>query len=342
MGGDTRHFATLAADLSASDAFRVKVINTSRGLQHSNPLRNALVALRVLLRVALALPKVDVLSYHASDRGMLLFGPLLHLLARLAGKPILLRLFGGSFGDYFGSRGALGRLIIRKGVLSADVVLLQTRRLIGQLEQHGTARLVWFSTYVRSVSPPPAQDKVEPEGERICRRFVYLGHLWRTKGLETLLESAPQLPQHCHIDIFGPPDEYSGELINARGAGRVRYGGFLTHEQVDRKLWEYDCLVLPTFHPGEGYPGVIAEAFAHALPVITTRWMAIPEMVDESCGMLVEPGDTPAFVAAIARLHADPAQWRRLKLGAQQRAGDFDHAQWATRFEELCAALVRL
>ena len=43
------------------------------------------------------------------------------------------------------------------------------------------------------------------------------------------------------------------------------------------RLWEYDCLVLPTFHPGEGYPGVIAEAFVHEIPVITTIGWRYPK-----------------------------------------------------------------
>ena len=45
------------------------------------------------------LREVDVVSYHASDRGMFLFGPVVVALSRFAGKPSILRLFGGSFGD---------------------------------------------------------------------------------------------------------------------------------------------------------------------------------------------------------------------------------------------------
>ena len=105
-------------------------------------------------------------------------------------------------------------------------------------------------------------------------------------------------------------------------------------------MWNYDCLVLPTFHPGEGYPGVIAEAFAHGLPVISTRWLAIPEIVDESCGVLIEPGDTAGFVAAVTGLHQDSARWSRMKLAARERAAQFDHEVWARKFESLCAGLV--
>jgi glycosyltransferase involved in cell wall biosynthesis len=338
MGGDTRHFSTLVADLRADRRFQVTVINTSRGREHSRVLRNAVVAVGIVLRVVIRLHRVDLVSYHSSDRGMLLFGPFVVMLAAIARKPVVLRLFGGSFGDFYDSRSWLGRLVIRRFILCADVVLLQTRRLVGQLGPHASGQVVWFSTYIaRTCAPPP---EALPAPDQPCRRFVFLGHLWRSKGIETLLEAAPHVAQGCSIDLYGSLDEYSKDDIDSRGLGRVRYRGFLTHEEVDVALWSYDCLVLPTWHSGEGYPGVIAEAFAHALPVITTRWMAIPEIVDESCGILIAPHDTSAFVSAINALHDDPAYWGALKRGAALRAQQFDHAFWSARFKEVCESLL--
>jgi glycosyltransferase involved in cell wall biosynthesis len=170
---------------------------------------------------------------------------------------------------------------------------------------------------------------------------VFLGHLWKSKGIETLLHAATRMPPGCSIDVYGPADEYEPGVIDRRGAGRVRYRGVLTHEEVDARLWDYDCLVLPTVHPNEGYPGVIAEAFAHGIPVIATRWLAIPEVVDDSCGLLVEPRDPDAFVRAVERLHADPGLWRRLCAGARAKAAGFDHARWSRVFEDVCRGLAQ-
>lgn len=341
MGGNTRHFATLVEDLDGHDGFRVKVIDTSRGEEHSRPLRNFLVAFRTLLTVAANLGSADVVSYHASNRGMLMFGPLIVGLCKLARKRTVLRMFGGSFGDLYLSRNRIGRAFIRRCLLSADVVLLQTRRSVEQLRRHAVGRVEWFSTYVKTGarSLAAAENPDASEG-MACTRFVFLGHLWRTKGLETMLEAAPHLPSGCFIDVYGPLDEYTTEEIRKRGMGCVRYRGFLSHTEVDAKLWEYDCLVLATFHSSEGYPGVIAEAFAHGLPVITTRWLAIPEIVDEECGILIEPEDTRGLIAAITALHEDRARWLKLKEAARARAGQFDHALWARKFEEICERLV--
>ena len=338
MGGTTRHFQTLVEDLEAHEEFSLRVIDTSRGDLHARRSRNLFVGLRTLWAVLIHVWRADVVSYHASNRGLWRAGPAILALCRLAGKPVVLRAFGGGFGDHYLAQGRMKRALIRRLILSADAVLLQTRRAIAQLERHATGELVWFSTYIKAPARTAMAGAAVPDTAR-CTRFVFLGHLWRTKGIETMLEAAASLPGDCSIDIYGPTDEYTPADIDTRGQGRVRYRGILTHEEVDARLWEYDSLVLPTFHSNEGYPGVIAEAFAHGLPVIATRWLAIPEIVDETCGLLIEPQDTAAFVRAVTALHEDPALWRRLKAGAQSRAPMFDHARWSRRFEEICERL---
>jgi glycosyltransferase involved in cell wall biosynthesis len=339
MGGDTRHFSTLAMDLRANPRYSVSIINTSRGREHSRWLVNVGKAVSILLRTAMQLRNVDLVSYHSSDRGMFLFGPCVVMLARLARRPVILRFFGGSFGDFYLGRGRIGQALIRRWLLSADAVLLQTRRMMQQLGGVATGRLVWFSTYITAVIARPAHAESAGVAGQCCR-FVFLGHLWRAKGIETLLEASLDLPPGCSIDLYGSADEYSAQDIEMRGHGRVQYRGFLTHEEVSLRLWDYDCLVLPTWHSGEGYPGVIAEAFAHAIPVITTRWLAIPEIVDDSCGVLIAPRDTKGFLAAVTSLNHDRDRWQSMKQAAALRARDFDHALWASRFEKVCEDLV--
>ena len=342
MGGDTRHFATLVSDLTAHPGFAVRIINTSRGSDYTNWFSNIAVLCATLARIALHLKDSDAVSYHASDRGMFLFGPIIVALCKIAGKPSILRVFGGSFGDAYRRQTATRRAVTRRTLLSCDVMLLQTKRAVSEIRGDARANVLWFSTYVATARPGGA-DKPAPSvtGEVRCSRFVFLGHLRRVKGLETLLEAAASLPNGCTIDVYGPAGDYSGEEVNERGLGKVRYCGFLSHDEVSEKLWEYDCLVLPTFHPGEGYPGVIAEAFAHELPVITTNWLAIPEIVDESCGILIEPRDTGAFIAAVTSMHDDAQRWRRMKEGARLKSRQFDHTVWAREFEAICESLVK-
>jgi len=204
MGGDTRHFAQLAADLAAHADFAVRVVNTSRGAGHSNHWHNLVTGLRTLWTLLVNLHRHDLVSFHASDRGMVAFGPWIVTLCKLARRPVVLRLFGGSFGDFYAARGRPMRAWLRRSLLRADAVLLQTRRMMDQLAGQGSSTLVWFSTYIKSVARPaehPARDAAA------CSRFVFLGHLWRTKGMETLLDAADRLPPGVTLDVYGPLDE---------------------------------------------------------------------------------------------------------------------------------------
>src|ERR1022692_1904326 len=158
MGGDTRHFATLVADLTAHEAFDVSVINTSRGSEHSNWLLNIFVSLRTIVRIALRLKDADVASYHASDRGMLLFGPVVVAFCKMARKPSIFRVFGGSFGDVYRQQSAISKAITRRTVLSCDLMLLQTKRAVREIQACARARVIWFSTYVESPARPLSGD----------------------------------------------------------------------------------------------------------------------------------------------------------------------------------------
>jgi glycosyltransferase involved in cell wall biosynthesis len=337
IGGDTRMFSFLRDDLQREAGLAVQVLSTTRGRQDSNILINLGVSLRVLAGVVRHLAHADVISFHASDRGMITFGPLIYLLARLVRKPLIVRLFGGSFDDCYQERGTVGRWLLRRTVLSADSCLFQTKHLVEFFQQISPGHATWFSNYTR-LEQVALKKPLGTFQRADCRRFIFLGHVKEAKGIETILDCADQLPEAVSIDIFGPLYGYTAEQIDSRGHGRIHYRGVLTHEQVDEILWRYDALLLPTFYQGEGYPGVIVEALSHEMPVITTRWRSIPEIVNESCGILIEPHNSPQLAQAITRLHCEPKLYRFLCEGAQQQAQHFSDTYWTQKFIQICYA----
>jgi glycosyltransferase involved in cell wall biosynthesis len=58
-----------------------------------------------------------------------------------------------------------------------------------------------------------------------------------------------------------------------------------------------NLFALPSY--SEGYPNVLVEALACGRPIVATRVGGIPEIVDDSTGVLIEPRDDAALERAL-------------------------------------------
>jgi len=339
VSGSSLSFTQLVDILRNNDQVEIQVINTARSSRlTSNWLVNAVVAFKVTASVLLCLRQIDVVTFHASRPAMMLYGPALFLLARLFRKPLVVRLFGGALEQEYEALSPSRRWLLERTVFSADLVLLQTKHLSGYFSQQGARCVRWYPTSRQVVDLPPMQENTIPS----CKRFVFLGRVVKEKGIGTILESVSQLKAGISVDIFGSLDgHYSAEHIKSEGRGVVRYKGVLTPEEVRDELFNYDALILPTFYQGEGYPGVILEAYSHGLPVITTRWRSIPEIVDENSGILIPPHSAEALAQALNILYTDRPYYVRLRRGALAKRLSFSDHFWAERFVDWCTEVAK-
>jgi len=79
-----------------------------------------------------------------------------------------------------------------------------------------------------------------------------------------------------------------------------------------------DLIVLPTY--SEGFPNVLLEAAAMALPVVATRVTGCVDAVeDQVTGALVPPRDADALLAAMVRYLDDPELRNRHGAAARER-----------------------
>ncbi len=68
----------------------------------------------------------------------------------------------------------------------------------------------------------------------------------------------------------------------------VRLVGFIFGDRKDQELRDADIFCFPTYYPAEGQPTCLAEAMAYGLPLITTRWRAVPDMLPDNYPGLVD------------------------------------------------------
>ena len=100
-------------------------------------------------------------------------------------------------------------------------------------------------------------------------------------------------------------------------AGRVRFLG--ERSDVSRILRAADVYCQPNTGP-EGFGLGFVEAMGAGLPLISTAIGAAKEIIDDSCGVLVEPGDLQALAGALRRLIEEPGEQSRLGAAGSERA----------------------
>jgi glycosyltransferase involved in cell wall biosynthesis len=89
-------------------------------------------------------------------------------------------------------------------------------------------------------------------------------------------------------------------------------------DDIDDLLAAADVFVLSS--RSEGLPMSILEAMAAGLPVVASAVGGVPEVVDDTTGALVPPGDPAALASALVRLVADPGLRERLGNAGRRRA----------------------
>jgi glycosyltransferase involved in cell wall biosynthesis len=153
--------------------------------------------------------------------------------------------------------------------------------------------------------------------------FLFVGRLAKDKGVFDLIRAFLELSatvRDIELWVVGPDEEGLLHALqeSAEGCGAaIRWlGATPTPEQF---MVAADVLLLPSYR--EGFGSVIIEGAACGIPTIAYRIDGVIDAVaDGSSGILVELGQTSAFVSAMRRLAFDRELRTRLGHQALERA----------------------
>lgn len=185
----------------------------------------------------------------------------------------------------------------------------------------------------------------EINNRKVATRFCFIGKVCVEKGVHHLVNFSKHLPNTLVIDLYGPlsnSDRFLTGINNLNEDSKVSYKGQLPPNRVQNVLRKYDCLILPTTWKTEGHPGVILEAFSVGVPVISTHWNGIPELVDDSSGILCNPNALSEEVLnAILFMHKHPSSWKQYCQGALKKINEFQPDVWGQRFHNMILDTIR-
>jgi glycosyltransferase involved in cell wall biosynthesis len=192
---------------------------------------------------------------------------------------------------------------------------------------------------IPDLPPAPPQDG--------CFKILFIGRLDPKKGLENLISSLPSLAEHgvskWRLTIVGDgvPAYVARlqELVSETGAGaQVEFSGDLRGQEKYMAFANSHVVAVPSHT--ENFANVVAEALAHARPVIASRATPWREIERHDCGLWVD-NDSASLASAIAAISSRD----RMEMGRRGRQWMTDSFSWHEQarrmlslYQELVAA----
>ena len=207
----------------------------------------------------------------------------------------------------------------RRALQSARAVVVTSKRTVRAVVDLGVSR-----DHIVVVEPGTDLSNEALGSSSDTLEMLCVASLVPRKGHDTLFDALEQLTDlKWHLTCAGRLDRgdpYASELVQrsetAPLAGRVTIAGELRGDALEHAYGHTDLFVLPTHY--EGYGMVVAEALAHAIPVVSTPTGGIADLVGNDAGVLIQAGDVAALTDTLRRVLADRALLAMLRAGARR------------------------
>jgi glycosyltransferase involved in cell wall biosynthesis len=159
-------------------------------------------------------------------------------------------------------------------------------------------------------------------------RFLFVGLDWERKNGSGVLRAFARLRERvpsARLDLVGGHPPLS--QVGVTGHGILRLDVAEQHERLERLFAEATCFVMPSHSEASAIAYV--EAASAGLPSIGTSAGGSGYLIGDG-GVIVDPGDDEALLAAMLRL-ADPETAERAGAAAKERSRLFSWDAVASR-----------
>ncbi|MFI6865279.1 glycosyltransferase family 4 protein [Nocardia sp. NPDC050406] len=297
----------------------------------------------VVYTYQLVVYRPSIVHVHLSSYGSFPRKYLLELLARAFGKPVVLHMHGSDFSVFYADAPRPLRAAIRDSLRGAAVVVALGEHWAAALREiTPTARITVVSNSIRP-SEPVDQRADGPV------QVLFLGEIGERKGTFTLLEAWQRMiaahdggTEYARLTLTGHGEvDRARKMVADLGIGpSVEVTGWLPLARIPEIVGRSQVLVMPTHR--EGQPMAILEAMARGLCVVTCPVGGIPDMIDETCGVMVPPGAVEPLTAALDTVVREGELRARLGAAALARVrAQFDIEVAWRRFDSIYRELLR-
>ena len=277
----------------------------------------------------------DIVHVHSSHRfSFYRAGFYVFFASRVWNCPVVLHIHGSSFDAFVSTKSVFVRRYLSAVFDTADEIIVLSEYWKRTLGSHTDAeKLTVIPNAVDDDDYAPAFDDGIPH-------IVFVSNMIKRKGIIELADAINDLARsdaEFRLSLAGKGPRSAHAEALAAGHDNVEYLGYISEAKKQELLGTASIFVLPSY--AEGLPIAILEAMAAGNAIVSTTVGAIPEVIGEENGILVEPGAAKPLAEALAELVADPE--RTAAMGQANREAAERQYAWSTVSEELLSTYER-
>ena len=156
-------------------------------------------------------------------------------------------------------------------------------------------------------------------------RFAFMGRLGERKGAYDLVDAVEKtVKNNPDIEIImagdGEIEKVKQVIKNKNLENNIKVIGWIGFNEKIELLKESATLVLPSYN--EGLPMAVLEGMAAGKAIISTTVGAIPEVIKEENGILIEAGDVDALSDALIKCSSEIDVIKQMSINNKKKIDD--------------------
>lgn len=210
-------------------------------------------------------------------------------------------------------------------------IFVQGESMVESLRESGLNNVV----YVPNSKLINHYGQQKPKQDKITH-FVFLSRIEEYKGCTDIFKSVDALAQSGYqgkfdVTFYGRKSEDSEyvkcfqEMVDAHN--EVKYKGLLNLRDTNNydELAQYDVMLFPTYWQGEGFPGIVIDAYISSLPIIASDWNLNRDVIEDGMtGWIIPPHNVEALTERMKYVIAHPEEVLRMSQICRERAAQYD------------------
>ena len=220
-------------------------------------------------------------------------------LIKASGRKTIVHVHSGKYIDFYEKVNEKGKRKINDFLNSADLVITLSEGWKEKFES--TFGLKNCISLPNGVDTEKFSDAIT-DPEKHINEFLYLGKLAQNKGIYDLIDAVENAKNKndklkFYIAGDGEVNQVKEIILKKNLSKYFEVVGWVDFNEKINLLKKCSTLVLPSYY--EGLPVSILEGMAAGKTIISTTVGAIPEVVKEENGILIQPGDIEALSQSI-------------------------------------------